>query len=57
MGTHVWGLPRRIANCPGRYMLLVLCAAFAIGAQAQYSANVNFSTTYQTFEGWGTSLA
>lgn len=40
-----------------RSLLWVFCAAFAATAQAQYSTNVNFQTTYQTFEGWGTSLA
>src|SRR5208337_1166253 len=38
-------------------LLWVFCAAFALTAQAQYGTNVNFKTTYQTFEGWGTSLA
>ena len=38
-------------------LLLVFSAAFAHKAQAQYSTNVNFNTKYQTFEGWGTSLA
>lgn len=41
----------------GRCLLWVFCAAFAATAQAQNTANVNFKTTYQTFEGWGTSLA
>jgi O-glycosyl hydrolase len=38
-------------------LLLVFFAALAHEAQAQYSTNVNFNTKYQTFEGWGTSLA
>ena len=38
-------------------LCVALCAGFAATASAQYSTNVNFQTTYQTFEGWGTSLA
>jgi O-glycosyl hydrolase len=38
-------------------LLLVLSATLVHKAQAQYNANVNFNTKYQTFEGWGTSLA
>lgn len=38
-------------------IVLALCATFAQTSQAQYNANVNFNTNYQTFEGWGTSLA
>jgi|GEM_PF-489762 len=42
---------------PWLCLIYALCALFAVSAQAQTSATVDFKTTYQTFEGWGTSLA